>query len=307
MDAQIFEGGVGKDFYMKYLNSSFLLILLTSAHALSAADPATWNLWPGEPPLKHTITEPEYDRTASDGRLVAGRRVIRLTNVTTPTLAIYKPAASLDTAAAIIIAPGGAHNILAYDLEGTEVATWFNSIGVTAIVLKYTVPGRAFDKARVWLSAAQDGQRAVSLVRSRAKEIGVDPDRIGIMGFSAGCTPLLHSSLGAERLYTATDKHDKVSFRPSFAAPIYIGYNADRMTIPKDCPPFFMVVTHDDKDRGVSVAKLYIMLKEAGVSAEMHVYESGGHGYGLRPTNQPVTTWPARMEDWMRYKGLLKN
>ena len=79
------------------------------------------------------------------------------------------------------------------------------------------------------------------------------------------------------------------------------------MTIPKDCPPFFMVVTHDDKDRGVSVAKLYIMLKEAGVSAEMHVYESGGHGYGLRPTNQPVTTWPARMEDWMRYKGLLKN
>ena len=177
---------------MKYLNSSFLLILLTSAHALSAADPAVWNLWPGEPPLKHTITEPEYDRTASDGRLVAGRRVIRLTNVTTPTLAIYKPAASLDTGAAIIIAPGGAHNILAYDLEGTEVATWFNSIGVTAIVLKYTVPGRAFDKARVWLSAAQDGQRAVSLVRSRAKEIGVDPDRIGIMGFSFGLICLLN-------------------------------------------------------------------------------------------------------------------
>lgn len=265
----------------------------------------TWNLWPGKPPGAVKELSTEHDTTTDDGRLVDGRRVIRLTNVTTPQLAIYKPDPAIDTKTTIIIAPGGGHWILAYDLEGTEVAEWFNSIGVTAIVLKYRVPGQAWNPDRRWLAAAQDGQRAVSLVRSRAKELGIDPGKIGIMGFSAGGAPVKYTALIKERLYDTVDKHDAVSFRPDFAAPIYAGGLPEGVTPTNDCPPFFMVIAHDDKDRSIRTAELYIALKKAGVSAELHIYESGGHGYGLRPTKQPVTRWPERMKEWMQHLGLL--
>ena len=241
---------------------------------------------------------PEFDRTGPDGRLVAGRRVTRLTNVSVPTVAIFRPKPEVDTGAAVVIAPGGGHTILAYDLEGTEVAAWLNSIGVTGIVLKYRVPGR--DPDRRWLAAAQDGQRAVSLVRGRADEIGIDPDRIGIIGFSAGGTPVRYAALVKERLYEPVDRYDTVSFRPDFAAPIYAGGVPEGAAITEECPPFFMVIAHDDRDRSVAVAELYIALKRANVSAELHIYESGGHGYGLRETELPVTSWPDRMEEWMR-------
>ena len=143
---------------MKYLTSPFLLILWATAHTLSAADPVTWNLWPGTPPGKVVTLPPESDSTTDDSRLAAGKRVIRLQNVSVPMLTIYKPDPKIDTGASVIIAPGGAFRILAYDLEGTEVAEWANSIGLTAIVLKYRVPGRARNRAKPWLAAAQDGQ-----------------------------------------------------------------------------------------------------------------------------------------------------
>jgi len=248
--------------------------------------------------------EPEYDTTKPDGELVGGRRVIRLTNVSIPELAIYKPDATLDTHTAVVIAPGGGHQILAYDLEGTEVAAWFNSIGVTAIILKYRVPGAMRNNGVRWMAAAQDGQRAMSLVRSRANEIGVDSNKLGIIGFSAGGTPVVYTALTNKRLYEPVDRHDEASFRPDFAAPIYTGGLPKEAEVNESCPPFFMVVTNDDFGP-VMMAEMYIALKKANVSAEFHVYESGGHGYGLRATKLPVTSWPDRMEDWMRRLGFL--
>ena len=183
------------------------------------------------------------------------------------------------------------------------MAEWLNSIGVTGIVLKYRVPIR--DPAKPWLASVQDGQRAISVVRGRAREIGVDPARIGIMGFSAGGSPTRYSPLVKDRLYEPVDKFDDVPFRPDFAVPIYSGGIPEEATITEDCPPFFMVIAHDDRDRSVAMAELYIALKKANVSAELHVYESGGHGYGLRRTELPVTSWPDRMEEWMRRLKLL--
>ncbi|MDE0107981.1 MAG: alpha/beta hydrolase [Bryobacterales bacterium] len=275
-----------------------ILFLSFSVGLSQAAEPEIWELWPGTPPGDVGDIGAEHDTTTPDGRMVAGRRVTRLTNVSKPQLSIFRPAPELDTGTAVIIAPGGGHRILAYDLEGTEVADWLNSIGVTAILLKYRVPAR--DQNKPWLAAAQDGQRAVSVVRGRAGEIGIDPGKIGIIGFSAGGTPVRYAALVRQRLYGPVDKYDSVPFRPDFAAPIYSGGIPEGAAISKDSPPFFMVITHDDQNRSIAVAELYIALKRAGVSAELHIYESGGHGYGLRPTELPVTRWPDRMEEWMR-------
>ena len=183
---------------------------------------------------------------------------------------------------------------------------WFNSIGVTAIVLKYRVPGRAWDPAKRWLAAAQDGQRAMSLVRGRAEEIGIDPNRIGIIGFSAGGTPVKYTALTKERLYEPVDEFDMITFRPAFAAPIYSGGLPESPELTENCPPFFMVIAHDDKDRSLDMAELYIALKKANISAELHIYEGGGHGYGLRRTEEPVTTWPDRLVEWMRRFNFLE-
>ncbi len=269
------------------------------ANEVHVAEPIIWQLWPGDPPGGHVELPLEYDKTKADGKLVAGRSVIRLTNVTKPTLAIYKPNKEIDTGTAIIIAPGGGTSILAYDLEGTEVAKWFNSIGVTAIVLKYRVPGKAFNKDKQWLSAAQDGQRAVSLVRGRSAELGIKPDKIGIIGFSAGGIAVGFTSIIKERSYAPVDQYDEVSFTASFAAPIYMGGLPKNSSISKETPPFFLVIAHDDKYSSLNVVETYIALKKAGASAELHIYESGGHGYGLRNTGLPVASWPERMREWM--------
>ena len=279
--------------------------ILSGATASQAAEPLTWNLWPGKAPGEVKELSPEFDTTTSAGKLVSGRRVIRLTNVSTPNIAIFRPDPAIDTGTSVVIAPGGGHSILAYDLKGSEVAEWFNSIGVTGIVLKYRVPGRVRNPAKKWLASVQDGQRAMSLVRGRAKEIGINPNKIGIIGFSAGGSPVKYTALTKKRLYDPVDQYDAVSFRPDFAAPIYSGGLPEGAEITKDCPPFFMVITNDDR-RPVEMAEMYIALKKGGVSAELHIYESGGHGYGLRRTGLPVTSWPDRMEDWMRRLRLLE-
>jgi len=290
---------------MKYFTSSFILFLLTSASVLSVADPITWNLWPGEAPGEIVTLPPESYRV-NDDRLTAGKPVRRLQNVSIPTLTIYKPDPKIDTGSSIMIAPGGGFTILAYDKEGTEVAEWANSIGMTAIVLKYRVPGNVHNPEKPWLPAAQDGQRAMSLVRSRSDELGIDPDRIGIMGFSAGGAPVNYTAFASERLYEAVDRHDDHSFRPAFAAPIYSGvWMPEGMDQSDAFPPVFIVITYDDKDRSIGLAEAYIKLKKANVSAEMHIYSEGGHGYGLRRTEKPVTFWPDRMEDWLKLKGFL--
>jgi acetyl esterase/lipase len=280
---------------------------------LHAAVPLTLNVWPGKPPGETKELPPEADQTKDTDKLIAGRRIIKLGNVSTPQITVYRPAKDKDTGASVVICPGGGFNILAYDLEGTEVAEWLNSIGVTGIVLKYRVPAR--DPDARWFAAVQDAQRAMSLVRSKAGEWGLDPKRIGICGFSAGgATAGMTSLLLDRRQYEPLDNVDKVSSRPDFAMLIYAGGFVDKektvlrddVKVTKDAPPMFFVHAFDD---GVPVQNSLLLpaeLKKAGVSAEVHVYSAGGHGYGLRKTELPVATWPARAEEWMRNGGWLK-
>ena len=184
--------------------------LLTNGFT-KAEEPMTINLWPGKAPGETKELPAEKNISKPGEGLVAGKSVIRLANVSTPTLAIYRPAKDKDTGAAVIICPGGGHTILAYDLEGTEVADWLNGIGVTACVLKYRVPAR--DPNKRWGAAVQDAQRAVSLVRSHAADWGIDAKRIGILGFSAGGeTARTRAALfGNQRQYEPEDESDKVS------------------------------------------------------------------------------------------------
>jgi len=297
------------------------LYLLSLVHifALSASSSAadrslTLDLWPGVAPGDESLQlEPEHDRFKEGDKLIAGRRIIKLANVSKPQITVYRPAPEKDTGAAVIVAPGGGYHILAYDLEGTEVAEWLNGIGVTGIVLKYRVPARNQEQRHK--AAVQDAQRAISIVRSRAKKWQIDPRRIGILGFSAGghtagMTSLLHK----ERTYQPVDATDRVSCRPDFAALIYPGGFVERgehelrddVSIPENVPPFFFAHAFDDRVSVQSSLLLASELKKAGASATLHVYPSGGHGYGLRRTHEAVTTWPDRCEEWMRSLDLLE-
>ncbi len=289
-----------------------LALLLAGFGRTHAAEPVVLNVWPGTPPGEAAKLPPEADQTKPSDKLIAGERIIKLGNVSTPQIAVYRPDPAKANGAAVVICPGGGHHILAYDLEGTEVATWLNTLGVTGIVLKYRVPFR--DKDRRWLAAVQDAQRAMSLVRSHADEWNIDPKRIGICGFSAGGeTAALTSLFGPERQYESIDDVDKVSSRPDFAMLIYSGGLVERgqsrlkedVKVTKDAPPMFFVHAFDD---GVSVHNSLLLaaaLKDASVPAELHVYASGGHGYGLRKTKDPVTEWPKQAAIWMRRMELL--
>lgn len=247
---------------------------------------------------------------------VGGRRLIRLGNVSTPTLHVFRPEKSKDTGAAVIIAPGGGYHILAWDLEGEEVAEWLAGIGVTGVVLKYRVPrrpGQPGDKQPV--GPLQDAQRAVSLVRSKAKEWNLDPARIGVLGFSAGGHLAASASVNYDRrAYEPVDDADKASCKPDFSILIYPAYLVNpegtgllpAIKVDKNTPPAFLAHATDDPINSLNSVQYYAALKRAGVSAELHVFRSGGHGYGLRTTEEPVTSWPARCAEWMRKQGLLK-
>lgn len=276
-----------------------------------AADPVVLNLWPNRPPGDTKELPPEADQTMPTDKLIAGRRIIKLGNVSTPQIAVYRPTSVPSNGAAVVICPGGGHHILAYDLEGTEVAEWLNTLGVTGIVLKYRVPFR--DPERRWSAAVQDAQRAMSLVRSHAKEWDLDPERIGILGFSAGGETAGLTTLFTERQYTPIDATDEVSMRPDFSLLIYAagfeekgqGRLKDHVKVTESTPPIFFVHTFDD---GVSVQNPLLLasaMKAAGRPCELHLYTTGGHGYGLRPTDEAVTRWPVRAGEWLRERGYL--
>lgn len=283
---------------------SFLIVAFAIDGA-SAADPLVRNVWPGKPPGESRQLPPEADQTKPEDRLIAGRRIIKLGQVSTPQIAVYRPAED-KSRAAVVICPGGGHNILAYDLEGTEVAEWLNKLGVTGIVLKYRVPAR--DPQRRWSAAVQDAQRAMSLVRSQAADWNLDPQRIGILGFSAGGETAALTSLLATRQYEPADDIDRQPWRPNFAILIYPGGLVEKgdaalrdyVTVTSDAPPMFLVHAFDDGVSPLNSLLLAGALKRAGVSAELHVYATGGHGYGLRPTNEAVTRWPERAGEWLR-------
>jgi len=297
------------------LESTLLLLFAVGLATLAAEEPRVLPLWPGAAPGETKTLPPEADTTEPGQQLIAGRRLVRLGNVSRPTITVYRPEPVKNTGAAMLVCPGGGYTILAMDLEGTEVCEWLNSIGVTGILLKYRVPKR--EGANVYAAPLQDAQRAMGLVRSHADEWGVDPNRIGALGFSAGghLAAALSNNHGA-RTYPLLDDADKASCRPDFAVLIYPAYltrkdkgNAisPEMRIGREnTPPTFLAMAEDDPVRVENAVYYYLALKNAGVPAEMHLYPKGGHGYGLRRTEVTVTSWPDRVTDWMRASGWLK-
>lgn len=294
--------------------------LALAAHAAAAQETPKTSprepiaLWPKGAPGENGNIGEEKDTSGPKGALVAGKTVIRLGNVSQPTLTLYPAPKDKNTGAAVVVCPGGGYNILALDLEGTEICEWLNSIGVSAALLKYRVPARKGGPR--YAAPLQDAQRALGLVRASAGEWGIDPKRIGIMGFSAGGHLSAAASTNyAERTYPAVDAADKVSCRPDFTMLIYPAYLtvqkendaiAPELKVTKETPPTLLVQTEDDPIRAETSLFYYVALKQAKVPAELHIYPVGGHGYGLRPTEKVVTTWPKRAEEWLKAQGLLE-
>jgi acetyl esterase/lipase len=269
-------------------------------------DHFTFPIWPGTAPGEAANQPPEADATTAKDNLIAGKPLVRLGHVSVPTLTLYKPKGA-NTGAAVVVFPGGGYNILAIDLEGTEVCDWLNSAGVTCVLLKYRVPGTGpYPKSP---AALQDAQRAVGLVRQHAAEWKIDPNRIGVLGFSAGGhLAAAISTHFDQRLYDPIDDADKLSCRPDFAVVVYPGYlalseknfeaNADIKPTEKT-PPTFIVQAEDDPVHIENSTVYFLQLKNAKVPAELHIYAQGGHGYGLRRTELPVTSWPQSVEVWL--------
>jgi len=298
-----------------------LLTALCLATAATAADkPLVVDLWPGKAPDETGTIGAEYVRMSPklDRKEVEVTESTRMiTNVTKPTITVYRPAKDKDTGTAMLICPGGGYWNLYWELEGEEVAAWLNSIGVTGIILKYRVPRRPDEpKADPARRPLQDAQRAVSLVRSKDKEWGINPDRIGIVGFSAGGHLAVATATSFEkRTYEPIDEIDKISCRPDFAVPVYSGYLkakdkdelAPGLSVPKGTPPMFLVHGGADiiSDPEHSVV-MYRALKRAGVPAELHIYATAAHDFGVRQSDHPYSTWTNSCAAWLRQHGFLK-
>jgi acetyl esterase/lipase len=280
------------------------------------AEPLVVELWPGKAPGDIGIKGEETSRI-HQSPLVGPTKLI--TNVTKPTLTIYRPAREKNTGTAMVICPGGGYWDLYWELEGEEVAAWLNSVGMTGIILKYRCPRRPGEvKGEPALGPQLDAQRAVSLVRSRAAEWGIDPGRIGIVGFSAGGHLALATATNfAKRLYEPID--DNVSCRPDFAVMCYPGYlkakDKDEIRpaihVPRDTPPIFLAHASDDRESyGGSLSEnsalMYLALKRAGIPAELHIYATGDHDFGVRQNEKLPSSWPRLCVKWLQSQKLLK-
>ena len=291
--------------------------LLTTGTARQR-EPVVIDVWPGKTPGDAGIKGQETSRI-HQSPLVGPTKLI--TNVTKPTLTIYQPHREKNTGTAMIICPGGGYWDLYWELEGEEVAAWLNSEGITGIILKYRCPRRPGEVSGEPAPGPQlDSQRAVSLVRSRAAEWGIDPKRIGIVGFSAGGHLALATATGfAKRKYDPIDAVDQVSCRPDFAVMCYSGYLkakdknelAPGIHIPRDTPPVFLAHASDDRiSYGGSLSEnsvvAYLALKAAGIPSELHVYATGDHDFGVRQNDKLPSSWTHLCLRWLRSQNLLK-
>jgi acetyl esterase/lipase len=290
---------------------SLFALLLAPISATRAADsPLVLDLWPGAAPGEKGNVPEEKSTPGKDGAIKS------ITNVTKPTITLYRPAKDKANGTAVVIAPGGGYNVLAWEHEGTMVGEWLQSVGVTGVLVKYRVPRRPDQpKDAPPIGALQDAQRAISLTRAKAKEWGIDPNRIGMLGFSAGGHLTAWAATNWDkRAYDAADDNDKASCRPDFAVLIYPGGLVDKVTkdklaaeirVSKDTPPCFFALAYNDNGPLDGSMKMMAALKQAGVSAELHVYSVGGHGFGMRAADKPHASWPKRCEEWMRTEGFL--
>ena len=285
------------------MRATMLLLLLCGVSP--AATATEIRLWPNGAPGSAGKTAAEVVEPPNQDH-----GYLKVTGVHQPSLTVYLPPAGKASGAAMIIAPGGGHAFLNFDQEGTYVAAYLNSIGVAAFVLKYRLAREPGSTYKVEEHALADAQRAIRLLRARAAEWNLNPSRIGIMGFSAGGEV---AALAATRFDAgkpdAADPVDRQSSRPDFDALIYPGIRANAYTIPKDMPVTFLLCADNDRGPSTALSALYPMLKAAGIQTEVHVYTTGGHGFGINPnTKNPspaATSWQLRLGDWLKQIGML--
>jgi acetyl esterase/lipase len=329
----------------------FALFVVSAFGSLSAQKPV-WQpspghtqipIWPGAAPDPQPVAGPEYAETSGKDFLPGGRPAIGVSNVTRPTMTVYSPKGK-NTGAAVVVFPGGGYQVLAIDLEGSEVCDWLTPKGITCVLLKYRVTDVGpYPKSGPYPEspmALEDAQRAVGLVRFHAVEWHIDPHKIGVLGFSAGGhLSAAMSTHFAQRLYPAVDAADKESCRPDFAVAIYPGHlslsaaewdakrGARKLVIPhpqhqpsadanlalnpdlhvtsQTSPTFLLQAEDDHVDSVYDSLSYYIALRKAGVPAEMHLYAQGGHAFGLRRTKFPITAWPQLVETWLGTIGMI--
>jgi endo-1,4-beta-xylanase len=288
-----------------------LCALLLTAAALTAAEysakaAAEVPLWPHGAPGSEAMAS---KKEVVDGPH-QGQDFTRIWSIHNPALLVYLPPKNKATGAAMIIAPGGGHRFLSIDMEGTNVAEWLNTIGVAAFVLKYRLAREEGSPYKVEVDALTDGKRAVRTLRARAAEWGIDPAKIGLLGFSAGgeLAALVATKYDAGKP-DSPDPIERQSSKPDYQVLIYPGIRTDAIEITKDTPPAFLLCAGNDNGPALAIPALYLALKKAGVPAELHIYNSGGHGFGLRnnpKTNVIYSTWTQRLQDWMADGGMSK-
>lgn len=296
---------------------------LTDARAQAPWHPSPGHtqipLWPGRIPDARRMTGPEVSGivVGADGKptLIAGAPWTYIDRVAQPTMTVYSPTGR-NSGTAVVVFPGGGYNILAIDLEGTEVCDWLTSVGVTCVLLKYRVPCLKSGPYRDCRTALQDAQRAVGLVRFRAKEWGIDPKKIGVLGFSAGGSMVAALSTNfRKRAYPPVDAADTVSCRPDFAIALYPGHLAvperpgllnPAIRVTAETPPTFLLHAKDDPVDPVANSIIYgEALTQAGVTVELHLESQGGHAFGLRRTPSAITRWPVLVERWLERIGMM--
>ena len=291
---------------MKKRFALFGSMLSLSCLALAASEPVTLKLWPDGPP---TAMAPKSEATEKLIKSYGGPQPNRVTDVSDPTITVYR--AEKPNGAAVIVAPGGGYMFLSYAHEGTQVCEWLNSLGVTAVLLKYRTPTR--DETDAFTLPVQDAQRAMGLARQHAQEWGIDAKRVGILGFSAGGNLAGHAAWDrGARSYPQSAQLDDAR-GPDFLIFIYGGGFLDKADksklrencIPADAPPAFFLVAHDDKTNPIEAALLYLEYKKKNLSAELHICAKGGHGFGMRKDKNPINEWPQRCGEWMKSIGLL--
>lgn len=267
-------------------------------------------LWPeGKVPGEETLKLPP-----ESVELKGDYKIEIMSQVSVPTLTWYPAEKEKNTGAAVLVCPGGGYSILAYSHEGKEVCEWLNSLGVNAGLLKYRVPRRAgLEKHQAPL---QDVQRAMGIIRGRSAEWGVDPKRAGILGFSAGghLAAMALTSDGS-RTYPADPAFDAASCVPNFAILVYPAYlqdekNPDQLSpevkVTATTPPAYLVVAHGDRKFVEGAAVFYLAMRRHERDAELHIFAKGGHGFGLKNTDEEIKNWPDSAGKWMKAMGFLK-
>jgi acetyl esterase/lipase len=286
-------------------------------------------IWPGAVPDAQPVARPETSTTREKDHLVAGKPWTYVERVSRPTMTVYSPEGK-NTGVAVVVLPGGGFQVLAIDLEGTEVCDWLTSKGIMCVLLKYRVPDsgpHGDDRCKCQVNpkapmASEDVQRTVGLVRFHAAEWHIDPHKIGVLGFSAGgYLAAAISTHFKHRLYPLVDAADKESCRPDFAVALYPGHLCEwaghacsnggfglnpNIQVTRETPPTFLLQNEDDHVDNVNDSLVYyIALKNAGVPVEIHSYAQGGHAFGLRPTKLPATRWPQLVETWLGTIGMV--